>query len=86
MFRENLHESSEYQEIAGQAATEATQATQAPEQVPDSVAPVISLEKGDLEFWMQVTTVILLFLIYRELARANGSADVLAALANGGGA
>lgn len=81
MFRDKLHESSEFRQISGQAR-EAKQ--QADNPVPAEVQPVVSLEKTDIEFWMQVAIVVLLFLIYRELARANGHAAI-AGLARGAG-
>jgi hypothetical protein len=72
-----IRDTPEYQQITAakqrqQAADET--GTDAPAEVPAQVAPVVSLEKGDLEFWMQVAAVVLLFLIYREMARANGAA------------
>jgi len=36
-----------------------------------AVAPVVSLEKGDLEFWTQVAILVVLVLIYRELRRGG---------------
>lgn len=65
-FRDSLHQSPEFQ-----AATQAAQ-EQAPETPREAVQPVLQLEKGDMEFWMQVTTTVLLFLIWRELAAQGG--------------
>lgn len=87
-LQDALHESEEYQQIAGETgpSAEAKQATEpVSESVPEAVQPVAGLEKTDLEFWMQVASVFLLFLIWRELSRQNGAA-VAQALANGGGA
>lgn len=39
--------------------------------VPGEVAPVVSLEKGDIEFWLRVFTVILLWMILQELKRGR---------------
>lgn len=44
------------------------------QQVPDLPAnadAVISFEKTDIQFWMQVATVVLLYLIWRELQAQN---------------
>jgi hypothetical protein len=76
-FKDKLHESAEYQALAGDQ-----QQDQEPETVPEAAGPVLQLEKTDLQFWMQVLTVLLLFLIWRELARENGAA--VAQVANGG--
>lgn len=53
--------------------SEANQAAQSDEAetVKEAVQPVIQLEKGDLEFLMQVMTVVLLFLIWREQTRGG---------------
>ena len=74
-FRDKLHETPEYQATAGQQAQQQAQqqASQA-ETVTQAAGPVLQLEKGDLQFWTQVATMILLFLIWRELARQNGAA------------
>lgn len=80
-FRNQLKQTDEYQEIVGQAQ-EAVQDQQQVETVSEAVEPVVSFEKGDLQFWMQVATLLLLFAIYRELARANGRA-VAQGIANG---
>jgi len=67
-FQDKLHKSAEYQALAGE------EESQEAETVSEAAAPVLQLEKTDLEFWMQVLTVILLFLLWRELARSNGAA------------
>lgn len=75
-FREKLHERPEYQERAGttsegggQAGTQQRDPVEA--SVPGEVAPIVSLEKGDLEFWLQVATVVLLYMILQELKRGS---------------
>lgn len=88
-FTETLHNSDEYREIAGEPGEGNQPSAQV--QGGQTVAqgqgfdPVLQLEKGDVEFWMKVLTVILLFLIYRELAHANGHSAIqgLARGANG---
>lgn len=47
----------------GQNATSA----QSAESVGDAVGPVISLEKSDLEFWVQVAQLAVLIMILRRL-------------------
>jgi hypothetical protein len=74
-LREKLHETPEYQATAGgpsggQGSGQArTQSGQGSPQVPGEIAPIVSLEKGDIEFWLRVLTVILLWMIYQELRR-----------------
>jgi hypothetical protein len=72
-FRNNLRSSDEFQEIAepAAAASDAVQDETA-DTVADAAAAIINLEQGDAEFWLDVLTVVLLFLIYREMARQNG--------------
>lgn len=41
--------------------------TRASEQAANPAAPVMQLEKGDIEMWCQVAQVVLLFLIWREV-------------------
>jgi hypothetical protein len=66
-----IRSSPEYQALADQReATE--QQRQADVSPTAAVAPVLTLEKGDLEFWTQVTTLIVLVLIYSELRRQGG--------------
>lgn len=64
-FREKIRQSPEFQ-----AATEAGE-----EAVTDSpvqaAQPVLQLEKTDVQMWADVLTVLLLFLIWRELARGG---------------
>lgn len=69
-FKDALREMPEYQ--AAMAAAEGASESEQVETVEAAVEPVISLEKGDLEFWMQVTTVVLLYLIWREQAGRAG--------------
>lgn len=72
-FKEKLHETPAYEEAAGETAEGGGQATVQQDQlqasVPGEIAPVVSLEKGDIEFWLNVATVVLLYMIYRELQR-----------------
>lgn len=67
-FQEKLRESPEYKKAAGKTEVQQQHTGTA----EDPMGPVLQFEKGDVEFWMQVAMVVLLFLIYRELARANG--------------
>ncbi|MFC4246472.1 hypothetical protein ACFOZ7_05605 [Natribaculum luteum] len=63
-FRQKLRESPHYQsaeDVAEQAQEAATAA--------EAVAPVVQLEKTDVQMWADVFTVVLLFLIWRELRR-----------------
>jgi hypothetical protein len=68
-FRESLRQTPEYQ---AQIEAKQPQNPQEADTVGDALAPVMSLEKGDLQFWSNVLTVVLLFLIYRELLRQGG--------------
>jgi len=63
--RQRIHELDEYQEIT-QPSPE--QQAQTAETAREAVDPVISLEKNDVQFWLQVAQVVLLFAIYRQLA------------------
>ena len=81
-FKDALRETDEYQALASQSNGDGDEGQPANDVVPESVAPIVSLEKTDMEFWMQVVTVLLLFLIYRELSRANQAA-IAQGLANG---
>jgi hypothetical protein len=75
-FTEALRNSQEYQEMAGttDAGSGQTQVEEDPvaAHVPGEVRPIISLEKGELEFWLQVATVILLYMILQELKGGSG--------------
>lgn len=53
----------------GQGGPQATQAPtgQAPQTVGNSLGPVLDWEKNDVEFWLQVAQVVLLYLLLREL-------------------
>lgn len=52
------------------AATQAPAASgQAGTTVGNTLGPVLNWEKTDVEFWMQVAQVVLLYLILRELRR-----------------
>lgn len=64
-FRDTIRSSDEYQEIAGEAE-------ESVEQAAETAGTVISLEKSDVQFWTDVLSVVLLFLIYRELLQMNG--------------
>lgn len=63
-FRQALRESPHYR-AAEDAAGEAQEAATAAE----AMAPVVRLEKTDVQMWADVFTVVLLFLIWRELRR-----------------
>ncbi|APW99404.1 hypothetical protein CHINAEXTREME_17225 [Halobiforma lacisalsi AJ5] len=69
-LQDKVHGSAEYQALTAQQ-----QASEAPpdreETVADAVDPVIGLEKGKAEFWMQVAQLLLLYLILRELQRGG---------------
>jgi len=56
-----------------QATTQADAATgqQAGNTVGNALGPVLDWEKTDVEFWMQVAQVVLLYLILRELRRGG---------------
>lgn len=77
-FQDSLRQSSEFQQLSGAQTTGSGQTGTAPDEgpieanVPGQVAPIVSLEKGDLELWLRVATVILLYLIWRELQRQGG--------------
>jgi hypothetical protein len=72
-FRNNLRDSDEFQEIEDAAAATADAVDdETADTVADAADAIFNLEQGDAEFWLDVLTVVLLFLIYRELARRNG--------------
>jgi len=72
-MRNKLRSSDEFQEIAEPAAATADAVEdETADTVADAAAAIINLEQGDAEFWLDVLTVVLLFLIYRELSRQNG--------------
>lgn len=64
-FQEHIRQSDEYQQIAGQAEESA-------EAAAETAGTVIELEKSDVQFWTDVATVVLLFLIWRELQNGGG--------------
>lgn len=66
-FRKSLHESEEFQAVSGNGKGGQRQ-SQPNVEVPEPVDPVISLEKSDVEFWLQVAQLIMLYLIWRELS------------------
>lgn len=68
-FREAIKETPEYQ---AQLAAQQPAQPETADTVGEALAPVMSLEKGDLEFWSNVISVVLLFMIYRELVRQGG--------------
>ena len=59
-----------------QATTQAAAAMgqQGGNTVGQTLGPVLDWEKTDVEFWMQVAQVVLLYLILRELRRRGGGA------------
>jgi len=56
------------QQNAAQAAAAAT-GQQGGQTVGNALGPVLNWEKTDVEFWMQVAQVVLLYLILRELRK-----------------
>jgi len=72
--KEQIH-SSEYYRDPAESTVEAAQATASTSSTggpsggssPAGMGPVISWEKTDVEFWLQVAQVVLLFLILRDL-------------------
>ncbi len=63
-FREQLRQSEHYQ-----SAEEAAEQVQEAATAAEAVAPVVQLEKTDVQMWADVFTVVLLFLIWLELRR-----------------
>ena len=71
-FQEKLRNSAEYQQATAQSGGQRQAQQDAGEvPVPDQVDAVVSLEKGDIEFWLRVATVILLWMILQELKRGS---------------
>lgn len=66
-----IRDTPEYQALATQAE-DREQQQRADAAPAAAVAPVLTLEKGDLEFWTQVATLVVLVLIYSELRRQGG--------------
>ena len=70
-LRETIQQLPEYQEMAG--VDDIDMDVSEPRRVEtatEAVSPVISLERGDVQFWLQVIQVILLYLILREIGRS----------------
>jgi len=68
-LRDTLRESDEYQQITQEAASAADEArNETADTVADAMQPLTTLEKGDAEFWLDVLTVVLLFMLYREVS------------------
>jgi len=72
-FQEAIRQTPEYQAMQAQGNGQATTQQQGQTQVqtPGEIDAIVSLEKTDLEFWLQVATFFLLYLIYRELQRGG---------------
>ena len=71
MIREQIRATDEYQALAAQeegSATTTSTPSPTPNTVGASLGPLLDVEKTDAMFWMQVAQVILLYLMYRELA------------------
>lgn len=71
-LRETLRQTSEYRDLAEPQGSDTGPDDTEPRRVEtaeESVAPIISLERGDVQFWLQVIQVLLLYLILRELGR-----------------
>lgn len=71
-LRESIKQTSEYQDLAEppESATDADDTEpRRVETANEAVAPIISLERADVQFWLQVIQVLLLYLILRELGR-----------------
>lgn len=64
-LNDHLRQTPEYQAIAQQDTVE--EPPDEAETVADAVDPIIGLEKGKAEFWMDVAKLVLLYLILREL-------------------
>jgi hypothetical protein len=72
MIRENIRQSPEYQAIVAQQAGEATNGQAGTTNTAiGAVKPVVSLEKSDVEFWLQVLQLIVLWMILMELRRGG---------------
>jgi len=70
-FQETLRNTPEYEQVAGEPDdTDADISEPRRVETPrEAVSPVISLERGDVQFWLQVLQVLLLYLILREVGR-----------------
>lgn len=66
-FQEYIRETDEYQEVTAETTEEAV------EKAASHSGTVIELEKSDVQFWTDLATVVLLFLIWRELQ--NGGSN-----------
>lgn len=69
VFQEQLQETPEYQAMSSPSQSESSNQGPVEGPVPGEIDAVVSLEKGDIEFWARIGTVILLFLIWQELKR-----------------
>jgi hypothetical protein len=70
-LKDTIHGMNEYQQLTEPPDTP-DQDVSEPRRVEtptQAVSPVISLERGDVQFWLQVIQVILLYLILREIGR-----------------
>lgn len=68
-LKNKIQQSDEYQSLtATEEVVEQPATTSNPREAID---PVLSLEKSDVQFWLQVAQVLLLYLILRELQRGG---------------
>lgn len=70
--RDFIHNTDEFREIIGEGQqaveTDRRRRAETPQQ---AVEPIVSLEKSDVQFWIQVAQLVLLYLILRELSRGG---------------
>lgn len=73
MIRDKIHESEEYKAMTGQPASTSGasggQSSPSSATVGAAMAPVLEIPRDDAELYLDVLTVVLLFLIWREVAR-----------------
>ena len=77
MLQETIRQSDEYQAIAGTADEAADQAADAASDAASATTgTVVSMERGDLQFWINVAVLVVLILNYQEMRaiRMGGAA------------
>jgi hypothetical protein len=77
MLQDKIRQSDEYQSIAGTADEAADQAADvASDAATATTGTVVSMERGDIQFWISVATLVVLVLNYQEMRaiRMGGAA------------
>lgn len=68
MIQDMIENTPEYRTMTTQRQRGTHVGPQGDQTVGDAIDPVLNLEKGDAEFWLNVAQVVLMFLILREVS------------------